>query len=859
MNRLTVVALAILMLIAQTGVWTMKDTDIPISAPKDAIMAGPTELKQAQGWASAAFDGSKRINTGPQLRLEVLRQDHGAPHFGKSCLGTPIKIGKQNFQHGLGTHANSEIVITLPTGVKSFKSFVGIDNNRDTDGVRGSVRFSVELDGKKVFHSQTLKGSDEPVPVVIDVPSGAKQLILKVDTTDDGPECDISDWADAQLIMTDDSVIWLDELKRNGLLWQTDPPFSFIYGGVKSDELLGTWERTGKVEKHEDFTKYITHWTDPKTGLVVSATARAFKDYPAVDWVIYFENKGTADTPILENIQALDTSLNTLGNDQVIALHRLHGDACGEESFTPISTNLETGEPFNITAEGGSPSQGQAFPFFTIQNGNVGIVIAIGWSGQWAATFERTADSICIRAGMEQTHFLLHPGEKVRSPRILLMTWDGNLDNAHNRFRRLMLFHFVPKANGRPVRLPIAMQCFDRYNNPIDRSTNVPAWATEKGQLEAIVAANEIGCDTHWFDAAWFEGDFPFGVGNCYPKPKEFPNGLKPLGDLCHKLGMRFVLWFEPERIAPRTQLAREHPEWAFGGDKEWGGEGDWGKVLNLGIPGARKWMTELLSKQISEYGVDVYREDFNVSAPVESWRQNDTPDRQGISEIRFVEGLYKMWDTLLAEHPGLMIDNCSAGGRRIDLETCMRSVQLWRSDTNCWAGRPDLNQSLSYTLGRYVPLTASCSWDPSPYTVRSCATTSVVCQFDFLNPKFPKELAKASLAEVKENQKYWYGDAYTLTPCSNSLDQLAVFQYHRADLNEGLILAFRRSECEYAGITVCLRGVDPTTKYRVELINEARKIETKTMVGKDLMTKGLDIKPGGKGSSMVIRYKPVK
>jgi alpha-galactosidase len=35
----------------------------------------------------------------------------------------------------------------------------------------------------------------------------------------------------------------------------------------------------------------------------------------------------------------------------------------------------------------------------------------------------------------------------------------------------------------------------------------------------------------------------------------------------------------------------------------------------------------------------------------------------------------------LLAANPGLFIDNCASGGQRIDLETCARSIPLWRTD----------------------------------------------------------------------------------------------------------------------------------------------------------------------------------
>ena len=78
--------------------------------------------------------------------------------------------------------------------------------------------------------------------------------------------------------------------------------------------------------------------------------------------------------------------------------------------------------------------------------------------------------------------------------------------------------------------------------------------------------------------------------------------------------------------------------------------------------------------------GIDYYRQDFNMGiSPY--WEANDEPGRTGMKEIRHVEGLYKFWDYLLDRFPRLMIDNCAAGGRRLDLETMSRSAPLWRTD----------------------------------------------------------------------------------------------------------------------------------------------------------------------------------
>ncbi len=120
--------------------------------------------------------------------------------------------------------------------------------------------------------------------------------------------------------------------------------------------------------------------------------------------------------------------------------------------------------------------------------------------------------------------------------------------------------------------------------------------------------------------------------------------------------------------------------------------------------PAARRWLTDLLSSRISEYGIDIYRNDFNID-PLGFWRANDAADRQGMTEIRYVEGHYAMWDELRAKHPGLWIDNCASGGRRIDIETLMRSVPLWRSDTCCSPGHAEWDQAQNCAIAQYVPL----------------------------------------------------------------------------------------------------------------------------------------------------------
>ena len=139
----------------------------------------------------------------------------------------------------------------------------------------------------------------------------------------------------------------------------------------------------------------------------------------------------------------------------------------------------------------------------------------------------------------------------------MLLHWSGDRIDAHNTFRRLLLAHYLPKLDGRPIDLAVNAQSFNS-------SGGQGYWASEAGQIAAARVTRDLGCDTHWLDAGWFEGNFPNGVGNWFPKPREFPKGLRPVGDACQELGLKFLVWYEPERVADGTRIAREQPQFVL-------------------------------------------------------------------------------------------------------------------------------------------------------------------------------------------------------------------------------------------------------------------------------------------------------
>jgi alpha-galactosidase len=438
---------------------------------------------------------------------------------------------------------------------------------------------------------------------------------------------------------------------------------------------------------------------------------------------------------------------------------------------------------------------------------------------------------------------LLHPGEAIRSPRILLFPWSGERMDAHNQFRRLLLAHYLPRVDGQVPQCALAAQSFNE---------GPPRWGTEAGQLAAVKINHELGCDTLWMDAGWFKGGFPNGTGDWIPKPVEFPNGLAPVGEACEKLGLKFLVWYEPERVCENTEIAREHAEFVLPVKKPKGAGG----LFNLGDPAARRWLTDLLIRQITEFHIHTYRNDFNID-PLPFWRQNDPPDRRGITEIRYIEGLYAMWDELRAKFPHMYLDDCASGGRRIDLETIQRSVVQTRSDAAVAPGRSDWHQSQTYGLSLFLPVHATIGWETGAYECRSAATAGFCAEWDILDPKFPLDKAKAAIAEIQENRKYWTGDYYPLTAWTMAPDCWMAWQLHRPDLDEGIILAFRHQECPYSALQVSLRGIKPEQTYIVDFVDEQHQPAARTMSGRELS--GLELRIPGPYQSLLVRYRAKK
>jgi alpha-galactosidase len=584
---------------------------------------------------------------------------------------------------------------------------------------------------------------------------------------------------------------------------------------------------------------------DPATKLRLIAEVRTLEGFDALEWVVFFENGGTQDTPILENMQAGAFALPAPKAGDYM-LHFADGSSEKITDFQPRELQLSSGIRLNLGPVGGRSSDG-VMPFFNLASPDGGgLFLAVGWSGQWAASFTRVEDGrVLVRAGMESVHLRLHPGERIRSPSILLMRYTGDTVSGHNQFRRLMLKYYTPHPNGKELEPVVAASAAAiPFNN-----------VSETNQIQAVanIAAHKLPVNYYWIDAGWSRGGFAEGMGNWDPEPARFPRGLKPVADKVHEAGLKFLVWFEPERVMPGTWLRSNHPEWLLAPTNlpaPMAYQHDW-RLLNQGNPEALAWLKRTFGGYIRDLGLGVYRLDFNMH-PLYYWRSGEAQDRQGMNEIRHIMGLYDYLDTFQRENPELLLDDCASGGRRIDLETMRRMVPLLRSD---YLWDPIGAQCFTWALSLWVPVSGHGAVSLDPYDFRSGMQTCVAYAFDYYKKDAPfwEPLAQR-LKEFREVQPFFSRDFYPLTEYSTRPDRWMAWQFDSPELSKGVVQAFRRASNSIPSMTFKLCGLEPKNLYTVKNLDEPGN---NTVSGSELMEKGLEVKiPSAPGSALLTYVK---
>lgn len=603
--------------------------------------------------------------------------------------------------------------------------------------------------------------------------------------------------------------------------------FSFFLGGSPAFE--GVYQQ----EQTETACEIKTVYTF-SCGLKVTNTAKKYADFGAYEWVNEWENTGIENTPVISELWDCDCLLPCPHAEEqkptpwipcpdrdMFILNPRGSTDINETDFSTHFDNgglfhsnylFPSGSPKCFRTTGGRSSEGSA-PFFNIHQRGSGYFMAVGWTGQWNAQISRTEDALRLQSKIEDTHFVLYPGEKIRTSSVLILPYTGSVVDSQNLWRHFLREKIIPK-NAQCAPLSVGFwggTTTDRMLKRIDQ-----------------IAENGIQNDCFWIDAGWcgentmpsdneFEGDWSSRVGDWEISPHIHPNKLRDVAQKIKKSGRRFVLWFEPERVRSTTRYAKEHPDLLLHkGESR-------SLLLDLGKPEALAYCIDWISQRIEDLDVDCYRQDFNMD-PLEYWRQNDAEDRQGITEIKHIMGLYALWDALLARFPKLFIDNCASGGRRLDLEMMKRSTALWRSDAQCSADpNPETAQVHNVNFSLWMPYSGTGSGRVyDTYRMRSAyATGGLSTTYSYsANEHFGSESGQVEwlrdrVEEYRRVRPYFQGDLYPLTNPTKDETAWCAVQWHRPESGDGMIQIFKRENSPYTEASFDLRAIDSTKSYR--------------------------------------------
>ncbi|HYO38544.1 MAG TPA: alpha-galactosidase [Nocardioidaceae bacterium] len=305
---------------------------------------------------------------------------------------------------------------------------------------------------------------------------------------------------------------------------------------------------------------------------------------------------------------------------------------------------------------------------FSFRQGTVWGV-HLGWSGDSVHYAERTAEGEAVLGAGE----LLGPGEVVlRTGEAYTSPWmhgswsDRGLDSMSARFHALQRrVHSAHPASRTPRKVLVNTWEAVYFDHDLERLTALAD------------AAAEVGAERFVLDDGWFLGrrDDTAGLGDWTVDPAVWPQGLHPLVDHVHGLGMDFGLWVEPEMVNVDSDLARAHPEWLLRGREDLPPEWRHQQVLDLQQEEAFAHVRDALLALLDEYDIAFLKWDHNRDIVDAAHLGRPAVHGQTLA-------VYALLDELREAHPGLEIETCASGGGRVDLGVLARTDRVWPSDT---------------------------------------------------------------------------------------------------------------------------------------------------------------------------------
>ena len=536
------------------------------------------------------------------------------------------------------------------------------------------------------------------------------------------------------------------------------------------------------------------------------------------------------------------------GKPSAIGIHRTKI----EKDFAALLTSL----PYS------DDEPRDAIPWTAIQDGSgqQGLFAGIEFSGRVQIALRAipdgaSASGVHAELGLDSRQPFrtkLLPGETFEAPTVFVGCYQGDVDDGANQLHRWVEAHLRPPVHD------------ERYPLLVNNSWGSGMAVDEKLALKMIEDSAELGLELFHIDAGWFRG-----VGNWHADEKKFPHGLAPIADAAHKNGLKFGLWvgwaqgghmpsdggqnlsvFDP---AMKNWFTRDYkPEWRtaefYGAD------------VCIGDVPARDWCLNALRRIVKENKLDLLEHDQRtIMDKCERTNHLHTTSRTDIA-YQGARGYYHIYDTLRADNPNLLFEDCINGGRMVDFGVVKRTHYISITDVYDPLSNRRAFYDSSYPL---PPSMCECYVENHPgtnisnfkYMLRSgmmgwCTIMLDMSkwnqeqraagkrQFEIYKTKLRPLIARGNLYHVSDRPdgKRWDG-----------------IQYVSPELDKGVLFAFRGTTDAFLHFFK-LKGLAAERKY--ELTFEDGTEKPIAMSGQELMQKGIGVNLPGRESSELIFFK---
>jgi hypothetical protein len=489
-----------------------------------------------------------------------------------------------------------------------------------------------------------------------------------------------------------------------------------------------------------------------------------------------------------------------------------------------------------------------------------GWYAGIEFSGRTRISLVREKDSLQAALGLNPDpspfRTRLAPGERFESPVVFLGGFRDGADAAGNVLRR-----WVRAVLGNP----------ETWKNPnyplvVNNSWGGGMDVNDEIARRMIRDSAELGVDMFHIDAGWFRD-----VGDWYPNPKKFPNGLAVIADDAHEHGLRFGIWVDWTQAGLSTErgaLNARDPKvrgWMVTDlPADWKPEPFKGQTIDLGVPEAKEWAQRETERMVTDYHLDMLEHDGYLvahgcdhtdhphAAPdplnkciYKSWGAYwvDSSNSTDVS-YHAVRAYYDIYAGLRQRHPGLLFEICNDGGRMVDFGSAAHGDYFSITDTY----DPLSNRRAFYDSSHVLPSAMLESYVekwPTPrmenfrYMLRSGMMGWLTIMID--TSTWSAEQHAETKKEIDLYKKELRGlirdaNLYHVSPRPDGVHWDGI-EYWDAERKRGVVYAFRGTIEGEKNHSFVLHGLESSARYRIKFHDRGME---HSVSGRDLMGGGL-------------------